>query len=64
MTVVFSAVGRSNPPKLSAICIGRKLQILTRQSQVEITGCSRTDTGVHARRYFAHTDLDDLGLQS
>ncbi|MDZ4749354.1 MAG: tRNA pseudouridine(38-40) synthase TruA [Saprospiraceae bacterium] len=29
---------------------------------IEIIGCGRTDTGVHARSYVAHTDVEDFTL--
>ncbi len=43
-----------------------KLAILLKQ-QIELTGCGRTDTGVHGSSYFAHFDLAqklDLNLKS
>ena len=30
------------------------------KNKIELTGCGRTDTGVHARQYFAHFECDDL----
>jgi len=38
--------------------IEQKLAILFKQS-IEITGCGRTDTGVHASQYFAHFDFEN-----
>ena len=35
-------------------CLGLKLG-----QPVSITGCGRTDTGVHARNYYAHFDFDN-----
>lgn len=35
-----------------------KIKILT-GAEIVLTGCGRTDTGVHARNYFAHFDLED-----
>lgn len=45
--------------------IEEKLSIVF-QSEISVTGCGRTDTGVHAKEFFAHFDvkntIQDLGL--
>ncbi|MBK9108327.1 MAG: tRNA pseudouridine(38-40) synthase TruA [Saprospiraceae bacterium] len=38
--------------------IQEKLSVLLR-ADVELTGCGRTDTGVHASQYFAHFDTEE-----
>lgn len=37
----------------------QKLQVLLKTTEINIVGCGRTDTGVHALRYFAHFDFDE-----
>jgi tRNA pseudouridine38-40 synthase len=37
--------------------LNEKLSVILRQP-IETTGCGRTDTGVHAREFFAHFDAD------
>lgn len=46
---------QNNAPSVQG-AITRGLELLTRQS-INLVGCGRTDTGVHAREYFAHFEL-------
>lgn len=39
--------------------INEALNIVLRQ-EVKLTGCGRTDTGVHAREFYAHFDTENL----
>ncbi|MBD3636438.1 MAG: tRNA pseudouridine(38-40) synthase TruA [Crocinitomicaceae bacterium] len=38
-------------------CIERELTKLNSGNPVSVTGCGRTDTGVHASEFYAHADL-------
>ena len=37
--------------------ITNKLRVITQNKKLDILGCGRTDTGVHAKQFFLHTDL-------
>jgi len=39
--------------------LNNAISVITRQ-QIETVGCGRTDTGVHAKQYFAHFDCDAI----
>ncbi len=41
--------------------ITTKLSLLLQQ-EISITGCGRTDTGVHAKEFFAHFDVEKINL--
>jgi tRNA pseudouridine38-40 synthase len=38
-------------------CIENSLSVLCRK-EISVTGCGRTDSGVHARNFYAHFDID------
>jgi tRNA pseudouridine38-40 synthase len=41
--------------------LNKRLSIILRE-QIETTGCGRTDTGVHAREFFAHFDAEGKSI--
>ncbi|MDZ7877411.1 MAG: tRNA pseudouridine synthase A [Saprospiraceae bacterium] len=48
---------QDNAPSVQA-AIEDALRLILRQPMLEIVGCGRTDTGVHASAYFAHFDFE------
>ncbi len=53
---------QENTPNTIQQILEEKLAMLL-QEKVEITGCGRTDTGVHAKNYVAHFDLKKTDLK-
>jgi tRNA pseudouridine38-40 synthase len=49
---------QDNAPSVQAK-IEDALRLILRQPTLEILGCGRTDTGVHAAKYFAHFDFEE-----
>lgn len=47
---------QKNAPSLQSTIEGALGTLL--RHELEITGCGRTDTGVHARNFYAHLDID------
>ena len=40
--------------------LNNALEILLKIKNIETIGCGRTDTGVHARKFFVHFDCDEI----
>jgi tRNA pseudouridine38-40 synthase len=51
------------PNELSVQQILQESISLILKTPIELTGCGRTDTGVHARNFYAHFDTDRLTLE-
>jgi tRNA pseudouridine38-40 synthase len=54
---------QDNAPSVQAT-IEDALRLILRQPLLEIVGCGRTDTGVHAAEYFAHFDFEGVFPES
>lgn len=50
-----------NTPNTIQQVLEEKLSMLLKK-KIEVVGCGRTDTGVHARNYFAHFDYEQEGF--
>lgn len=50
---------QQNTPHTVQQVLEDKISMLLK-SKIELTGCGRTDTGVHASQYFAHFETDSL----
>jgi tRNA pseudouridine38-40 synthase len=53
---------QDNTPHTVQQILREKLSMILGEA-IEITGCGRTDTGVHAKDYYAHFDSEKAGLQ-
>lgn len=52
-----------NAPSIQE-CIEKALARLNSNNKVELVGCGRTDSGVHAHHYVAHFNFEDTDLKS
>lgn len=57
-----SYYGWQRQPKQRSVqeVIEKCLSSLYSKQPIQIVGCGRTDTGVHAKQYFFHADLDEI----
>lgn len=42
--------------------LNNAIHTITGNKNIETTGCGRTDTGVHAKQFFLHFDIDELPM--